>query len=460
MTGTNEQSTEKIILIACLLGQENPFELEDRVAEIRRLLETLGVEVADTLVQRRPRLDPQSVVGKGKLDELVGLVEHHCVTGVVFDRLLTPAQVRHLEKVLNVKVLDRTGIILDIFASHARTREAAVAVELAQLRYMLPRLTGAWSHFSEQFGGVGTKGPGETQLETDKRLVRTRIHKLEQKLKEIEKSRAVRMKEPREWPLVAVVGYTNAGKSSLLRALCSQDVHAKDELFSTLDTLKRRVALSQNRWAVLTDTVGFIEQLPTELVPSFKSTLTAASGADLILHVVDASDPRSQRRQEVTEEILKEVGVDPSLIVLVHNKADLLEELPAKWMWKENQEVFVSAAEGLGMEDLKTLLTRRLFGQRGRYVITLGPAEAGHLGSLQKLGTMLDIQGTQEGGYRLLMEEKVGQKVAHFLAQKGLTVEEDGGELGETLGKEGIPADNLNKAKKRRAPKHPSQSCV
>lgn len=392
------------------------------MAELERLLGTLGVEVADSLVQRRPKVDPVSVIGKGKVTELEALVVATEVQGVVFDRLLSPAQVRHLEKALNVKVLDRTGVILDIFAQHARTREAAVAVELAQLRYLLPRLTGLWSHFSEQFGGLGTRGPGETQLETDKRLIRLRIHRLEQKLKDIDRARQTRAVEPRDFPIVAVVGYTNAGKSSLLRALSGRDIHVKDELFSTLDTLSRRVNLSPRHWAVFTDTVGFIDQLPTQLVPSFKSTLASAAEADLVLHVLDASDERADARQAVTQSILKDVGVDPARVVLVRNKADTLAEPPPAWSLNPENEVLVSALTGQGLDTLRALVEQKLFGGLGRYTVLLSPAEASHLGPLGRIGNVLKVQGTEAGGYELVVEEKAGDRVARYLADHKLTL--------------------------------------
>ncbi len=420
MTGTHAPITERVVLVGVLTHGETLAVFDERQAELGRLLDTLGVAVAETLTQRRPQVDPVSVVGKGKLEELKDLVAQHEVQGVVFDRLLSPAQVRHLEKALNVKVLDRTGVILDIFARHARTREAAVAVELAQLRYLLPRLTGQWSHFSEQFGGLGTRGPGETQLETDKRLIRDRIHKLEQRLKDIDRSRQVRVVDPRQEPVVAVVGYTNAGKSSLLRALSGRTVHVKDELFSTLDTLKRRVALGPKHTAVLTDTVGFIDQLPHELVPSFKTTLSAAAEADLVLHVLDASHEGFPRRKEVTEQILLDVGVARDRIIQVNNKADRLKDPPPEWSLGP-AEVLTSAVTGQGLDRLKTLLEERLFGHLGRYTVRLEPHQGHHLGALQRLGTVLSIEGTEQGGYDVFVEEKVGDRVAHYLAGEGLS---------------------------------------
>jgi len=348
---------EKAIIAAVLKKGADPDVVEEHLEELSLLLDTAGADVCGRITQERERPDLSTAFGKGKVEELKELIEVQCPEMVVFDDELSPAQVRNLEEELKVKVLDRSGVILDIFAAHARTLEARTQVELAQLEYLLPRLTRMWTHLSKQFGGVGTKGPGETQIETDRRMYRGRMQRLREKLLEIDKQRIVQRKGRSGLPRFALVGYTNAGKSSLLKVLTRADVYIQDQLFATLDTTVRGFALPSGQRALISDTVGFIRKLPTQLVASFRSTLSETLEADVILHVVDIANPHYRDHIAVVEETLEKLGASSTPTILVFNKIDaikdqhLLHDAEA-----ENPGcVFVSAHRGLNL--LKLLET-------------------------------------------------------------------------------------------------------
>ncbi len=305
------------------LGGETDLE------ELGRLVETAGGIVVGEVRQRRDRPAPGIFLGKGKLEELQAIVAATDARLVVFDNGLSPAQGRNLEKALNgkeerVSVIDRTELILDIFARHARTRQARLQVELAQLQYMLPRLRKLWSHLERQGGGIGTRGPGETQLETDRRLVDKRIAQLKRELAEIVASRRVQARRRRELFTVTLVGYTNAGKSTLMRGLTGAEVLVEDQLFATLDATTRRVEIDERHRFLLTDTVGFIRRLPHHLVESFRATLQEVADSDLLLHVVDASDPERRKRIAAVEEVLRDLSPPGQPRLLVFNKIDRL----------------------------------------------------------------------------------------------------------------------------------------
>jgi GTP-binding protein HflX len=302
-------------------GADLPRSME----ELRRLADTAGARVLATLVQRRGRTVPATFLGKGRLEELRSLVEELDADVALFNDDLTPSQVRNLEKALGTKVVDRSELILDIFARRARTRESRLQVELAQLQYMLPRLTGLWKHLERQAGGIGTRGPGETQLETDRRIVRQRVARLERALEAVERERETQRRRRRGEFRAAIVGYTNAGKSTLFNALTRAEVHVEDRLFATLDSTTRQMVSPWRERALLTDTVGFIRKLPHHLVASFHSTLVEAVEADLLLHVVDAADPDRTRQIEAVDAVLEELLEGPRPTVLVFNKVDLLD---------------------------------------------------------------------------------------------------------------------------------------
>lgn len=322
---------------------------ERSLEELALLADSAGLAVAGRMVAPLRRISPALLIGSGKAEELATLVAECNADTVVFDDPLTPAQRRNLEKAVARKVIDRSQLILDIFALRAETRAGKIQVELAQLEYLLPRLTRQWTHLSRIVGGVGTRGPGETQLEIDRRLIRERIDRLRKRLQSIDRTRRLNRRERDAVPLptVALVGYTNAGKSSLLRRITGAEVEVADRLFATLDTTVRRVELPRGATAVLADTVGFVAKLPHELVEAFKGTLEQAVEANLLLHVVDASDPELAARMEVVDGILDELGAAAIPTVVVYNKSDLADAAPAP-----PSAVAVSARTGAGIESL------------------------------------------------------------------------------------------------------------
>lgn len=313
---------ERAIIVAVVRKGANPATVSEHLDELELLLDTAGADVALRLYQERDRPNVALGIGTGKLDELKELVENEQVQMVVFDDELTPVQVRNLEKELQIKVLDRTGVILDIFAAHAKSVESRTQVELAQLEYLMPRLTRMWTHLSKQFGGVGTKGPGETQIETDRRMYRTRIQRLKEKLSHLQAQRSIQRKGRAGLPRFALVGYTNAGKSSLMQAITGATVHIEDRLFATLDSTVRAFELPNGRKALLSDTVGFIRKLPTQLVASFQTTLAETIEADVLLHVVDASNPFVRDHIAVVDATLEELGASTIPTIVVFNKID------------------------------------------------------------------------------------------------------------------------------------------
>lgn len=325
---------EKAVLVLLPEPGEN-WQEEELYQELAELSRTAGLEVADCLIQHRNAPDAAYCIGKGKLEELRQLCQMYDADCVIFDHTLSPSQLFHLTQALEVKVLDKTMLILDIFAQRARSREGKLQVELAQATYLLPRLLGQGMNLSRQgggskSGGVGTRGPGETKLETDRRRIRQRIQMIEQELKEVQKHRAVQQKSKlrNHLPLVALVGYTNAGKSSLLNSLTDAQIYAEDQLFATLDPTTRAFYLPNGSKALLTDTVGFIRDLPPQLIDAFKATLDELQYADLLLHVVDISNPNFENQLHAVEEILRQLGLAEKPQIFVFNKIDRLDALP------------------------------------------------------------------------------------------------------------------------------------
>lgn len=345
---------EKAITVAVVRKGTNPLLVSEHLDELELLLDTAGADVALRVYQERLRPDGATAVGKGKLAELKELVEQEGVQMVVFDDELTPVQVRNLEKELAVKVLDRTGVILDIFAANARSVESRVQVELAQLEYLLPRLTRMWTHLSKQFGGVGTKGPGETQIETDRRMYRTRIQRLKEKLSDVHVQREIQRKGREGLPRFALVGYTNAGKSSLMQAIAKADVLVEDRLFATLDSTVRAFELPNGRKALLSDTVGFIRKLPHQLVASFRTTLAETFEADVLLHVADASNPYLRDHIAVVQDTLLSLEANTIPTILVLNKIDLVESpmVVADLLTEYPGAITVSAVHGTNLQSL------------------------------------------------------------------------------------------------------------
>jgi GTP-binding protein HflX len=350
---------EKAFLVAVDTGTEDGWTAQDSLAELANLATTAGAEVVGAEWQNRRHVDPNWYVGKGKAEDLVAARRETGFDVLIADDELSPAQQRALEELLNVKVIDRSRLILDIFALHAQTHEGRLQVELAQLEYQLPRLTKLWTHLSRTGGGIGTRGPGESQLETDRRIIRTRISKMKERVEQVRQQRetAARGRDRRLWPTVGIVGYTNAGKSTLLNALVGSEVaRAEDKLFATLDPTSRQVKLGDGQTAIVTDTVGFIHKLPHQLVDAFRATLEEVNRADVLVEVVDASDAHFEEHRATVQTVLDELGAGDKPRLLAFNKADLLDAAARDGTTPAPAiagAVFVSALTGYGMETLR-----------------------------------------------------------------------------------------------------------
>jgi GTPase len=350
--------------VAILVGVQTPdtteADLIDGLNELDQLATTAGATVASRVTQSLPRIQSATYLGKGKVQELKRLVEQVTADLVIFDDDLSPVQQRNLERELKCKLLDRSGLILDIFARNARTSAAKTQVELAQLEYLRSRLTRAWTHLERQKGGIGMRGPGETQIETDRRLIGTRIATLREQLDRIDRQRQTQRKGRHEQTRVSLVGYTNAGKSTLMNTLADTSVLAENRLFATLDATTRQVALDSNKSVLMSDTVGFIRKLPHGLIESFKSTLDEVRESDVLLHVVDASHPKFEDHIEVVNQTLAELKANEKPVLMVFNKMDVLEERGVIAALRERYDhaVFVSALRGIGLARLKEKLLR------------------------------------------------------------------------------------------------------
>ena len=353
------QPVEKVFLVAVDTGTDDGWTAQDSLAELASLALTAGTEVVGAEWQNRRHVDPNWYVGKGKAEELAAARRETGYDVLIADDELSPAQQRALEELLKVKVIDRSRLILDIFAQHAQTHEGRLQVELAQLEYQLPRLTRLWTHLSRTGGGIGTRGPGESQLETDRRIIRTRIAKMKERVEHVRQQRetAARGRDRRLWATIGIVGYTNAGKSTLLNTLVGSDVaRAEDKLFATLDPTSRQVKLGDGQTAIVTDTVGFIHKLPHQLVDAFRATLEEVNRADVLVEVVDAADPHYLEHRTTVQTVLDELGAGDKPRLVAFNKADLVERAardastPAPAI---AGSVFVSALTGYGIETLR-----------------------------------------------------------------------------------------------------------
>lgn len=404
---------ERTLLVGAQLKSERDgWDVEDSLAELGQLARTAGLEVAGHTWQRLARYEPATLIGSGKVEELVDLRDDLGFSVIVFDDELSARQLRNLEKALgdSVKILDRTGLILDIFAQHARTREGQLQVELAQYQYRLPRLTRAWTHLARQAGGgaarggaagVGLRGPGETQLESDRRDIGRRIVQIKNELEDVRRHRRLHREQRRQAavPVVAIVGYTNAGKSTLLNALSGAGVLAEDKLFATLDPTTRRVTLPSGREVLLSDTVGFIQKLPTDLVAAFRATLEEINEADLLLHVVDVTHPNAGRQAETVSRTLVDLGVVDQPMLVALNKIDRLPAggLPGDWDGEPGGSVPISAATGAGLPELLERLEQMLAGSLVHLTVRI-PYTRGDLVALfHSQGTVIDESHSGEG---------------------------------------------------------------
>lgn len=389
--------TERVLLVGV---QENDGDdTEESLQELAELAKTAGAEVVGTVIQKRERIHPGTYVGKGKIDEIRTLLNALDATGIICDDELSPVQMNHLQQELESKIMDRTLLILDIFASRAVTKEGKIQVELAQLRYRAVRLVGLGSSLSRLGGGIGTRGPGEKKLEMDRRLIKERISQLRKELEHVKKHREL-LREGRKKDRVmtaAIVGYTNAGKSTLLNTLTDAGVLSEDKLFATLDPTTRLLELDGGQRIYLTDTVGFIRKLPHHLIEAFKSTLEEAKYADVILHVVDASNPQVEEQMFIVYETLRELGVKDKTIVTLFNKQDRLAGNEILRDFKADYVLKISARTGLGLDELKNTLEKILIGNQIYIERVLDYKDAGMLQLVRKYGQLIEEKYTENG---------------------------------------------------------------
>ncbi len=418
---TMTTSPTRAFLVGVKLKGELQSDAESSLEELRRLAETAGMEVLADIIQPRETPDPAYFIGRGKLEELEAIVSELKVEAVIFDNDLTPAQTRNLEKALDIVVVDRTSLILQIFAQRAQTKAAKLQVDLAQLQYALPRLTRLWTHLSRLGTGGGTaggsagraggvvRGPGETQLQIDRRLIRTQISRVKKALQKVEKHRRVQRKQRQEMINVSLVGYTNAGKSTLFNALTSEKQLAEDKLFATLDPTTRTLDLPDNQHVLLSDTVGFLKKLPHHLVDAFKATLEEVAEADLLLHIVDVAHPEAESQIDAVDEVLKELGALERPTLMLFNKIDLLEEEGHIQLFRSqySDSLAISAQNGAGLEALKELLAERFSVQDVDVSLALSYQDGKALDYLYKHGEVFD---TDYQGESIKVKAKLPQR--------------------------------------------------
>ena len=440
----SQQVDREIALVVRVVLPDDPLEL-DPLEEVQGLAETAGAVVMAGMVQKREKPDTATYLGKGKVNELLRLVEFHAADVVIFDNDLSPAQNRNLEQALGIKVLDRTELILDIFATHAQTYESRLAVELAQLEYSLPRLKRMWTHLSRLKMGVGMRGPGEKQLETDRRLVEKRIHDLKAELHKVEKRKERQVASRRGTMTVSLVGYTNAGKSTLMNALTDANVLAEDKLFATLDTRTRRWHLPQWGPVLLSDTVGFIRDLPHSLIASFKATLEETRQADLLLHVADASNPKVMDQIKSVYGVLQEIGVEEKDTLLVLNKVDAVQNLSQldAVLNRYPNAVPVSSKTKLGFDRLHSVVSDALSRSFQDVDIEMSVANGKLLAYLAAKG---EILSTQYGEDMVKVHCRLPQKYLGKIdpSETIITPHTPSGWVDESVPEEDVPVEAEN----------------
>jgi len=427
-----KKTHERALLIGLEKEGVSKWDLRDSMEELRELANSAGAEVVDTVTQKLSKPTAPYYIGRGKAELIKESIQHQRVTSVIFNDELSPAQGRNLENLLARKVLDRTQLILDIFAQRARSREGRLQIELAQLQYLLPRLTRMWHHLSRQTGGIGTRGPGETQLEVDRRRVQERIARLERELESVRKTRTVQRegRKRHQWPVAAVVGYTNAGKSTLLNLLTGADLVAEDKLFATLDPTTRSFVLPNKQRVLLTDTVGFLRKLPHTLIESFKATLEEVHEADLLIHVVDLSHARVDEQMAAVDSVIKELDAFGKQTLIVFNKIDNLDppspgygaagnrELAKAYVQRFPGSVAISARTGEGVGELVQVLQDALAQWRLRSRFRIPASESALVAEIHRVGHVLELK--YEGNEAMIVAHvppELAQKLERYAAQ-------------------------------------------
>lgn len=418
MYTTENQDHEDALLIGIIKRNESRWIVEEHLNELEQLADTAGASVQDKIIQEKDKIDAATFIGRGKINEIKDLIYKQNINLIIFDEDLAPAQVRNLENFFEIKVIDRTILILDIFAKRAKTREAKTQVELAQLKYLLPRLTRQWTHLSRQVGGIGTKGPGETQLEVDRRLIRLKIRALTHELLKIQTRRNIHRSHRKSIFKVALVGYTNVGKSTLLNALTDSNVFVEDRLFATLDPTIKALEFTDKYRVLLIDTVGFIRKLPHHLIASFRSTLEEAAEADLLLHLVDISHPHFDTQMETVSVVLKELNLDKKNMIHVFNKVDLLKESAIISKLKEHypDSIFISALRGVFLEDLKKKIVEILEKTMIEADVTLDVQNSKLISKIYSLAEVLRTNYTDSKvNFRIRTEQKQFNQIQYLL---------------------------------------------
>ncbi len=431
----HEPPVERAILVGLQVDGHDRWRVEDSLAELKELASSAGADVVASVMQKRDAPSAPTYIGRGKADELNKLCRQHQANLVVFDDDLTPAQGRNLGEILdkNIKLLDRTELILDIFAQRARTQEGKIQVELAQMQYMLPRLTGLWTHLSRQRGGVGCRGPGETQLEVDRRRVQEKITRLRRDLENVKKSRRIERsgRQRLHWPRVSIIGYTNSGKSTLMNALTDADVLAENKLFATLDPTTRKLRLPNNQNILLSDTVGFLRKLPHHLVESFSATLEEVREADLLLHVVDVTHPQARDQIAAVDEALKQIEATGKPVVMALNKIDRLDEAvleqndgggPLAQYFRAFQSVVpISAKTGRNLDRLQEEIVNRLGDYRVNVTLAIPHERAKTIALVYRSG-YVSARSMEDG--RVVLRAQIPKMLAGEL--KPYVVEDEG----------------------------------